>query len=137
MLDKTIFFEREYIPMLEEILALALMKGISAEDKLLDIISLVKSNIIKITNITKSNKLEMEEKEEIDAETKYFEIVSKQEVITNLIKDNLIGQFKQDDDVCLIERARQAEIDRGVPENMRTQAWYISCKCKKCNRISF
>lgn len=33
---------------------------------------------------------------------------------------------------CLIDKLVQDEIDRGVPESLRTKAWFVSCPCSKC-----
>lgn len=34
---------------------------------------------------------------------------------------------------CLIERARQREIEKGFNESQITKIWLISCPCRKCN----
>ena len=54
-----------------------------------------------------------------------------------------LNQFGQDENFvekvqeCLINRAVQDEIDRGVPPHARTKAWYISCPCPKCSPYKY
>lgn len=51
------------------------------------------------------------------------------------VSNNKYG-YTPNNQECLIDAARQREIDNNVPETMRTTAWFISCPCKKCSPFS-
>jgi hypothetical protein len=115
---------------LNEILKIALADGISSDDKILDIISMIKGHNTErkedVTSITIPPP---------DKDTKKNE---KFGLFPDIYAGNLTGGLaRENNDICLIDQARQEEIDRGVPEHLRTKAWFISCNCKKCKRISF